>query len=237
MEDVDPRCDFRDLRAAPRIPVVWSASRDVLNRVLFGLARAVSPSPYWVEFRGRQGEPDPPGPADLRWVEPDHLFNIGSLFETPSKDAPPTVEFALISFLRDPSAEPIAQTMRLTPVTRPLGTTPEASGPLSVVAVANVDRIDQLYPETPRAMQAVVRAFLRAGVVPFFSTLRPTKRRAAADFVFQVAAPGLGEWKTGTLTCEKAPEGLSWRTGDSLPLTRFSTVSAALSGKIDDLAG
>lgn len=213
--------------------MVWAASRAVLNRTLFGLARAVSPCPYWVEIRGRQADTEGPGPADLGWIEPDRLFNIGDLLETPAKDAPPTVEFALISFLRDPSAGPIADAMRLPPVAPQPGTGPGTTDPTRVVAIANVDRVDQLYPETPRAMQAVVRAFLRAGVVPYFSTQRPTRRRAAADFVFQVAAPSVGEWKTGTLACEKAPEGAFWRAGDSLPLTRLPTIAGALSGKID----
>lgn len=233
MAGLDPRCDFRDLRTAPRVPVVWSASRAVLNRVLFGMARAVSPTPYWVEIRGRQAEPDEPGPAELGWIEPGRLFFVGDLLEAPSKDAPPPVDFPLISFLRDPSAEAIARAMQLPPLAPPTAMNPGFSGPPTVVAIANVDRVEQLWPETPRAMQEVARAFLRAGIVPYFSTQRPTKRRLGADFVFQVVATSVGEWKAGNLTCEKATDGAVWRAGDSLPLARFPTISAALSGTLD----
>lgn len=233
MVGADPRCDFTDLRASQRVPVVWGAQRAVLNRVLFGLARAASPSPFWVEIRGRQSELDGPGPGDLGWIRPDRLFVIGDLFETPPKDAPATVSFALVSFLRDPSAAAIADTMRLPSSPPALSTAGGAHDALKVVAVANVDRVDQLYPETPRAMQTVVRAFLRAGIVPYFSTRKATKRSAAADFVFQVVATSLGEWRTGSLVCEKAPEGASWKPGDNLPLTRLPSIAGALSGKID----
>lgn len=233
MADDDPRCDFRDLRTTPKVPVVWSASRAVMNRVLFGLARAVSPAPYWVEVRARHADADEPGPADLGWIPPDRLFNLGELFDAPSRDAPPPVEFALISFLRDPSSAPITEAMKLGPLTEGSDSTSGTPGLPRVVAIANVDRVDQLWPETPRAMQTVVRAFLRAGLVPYFSTLRPTKRSAAADFVFQAVAKSVGEWRSGTLACEKAPDDASWKRGDTLPLTQFPTISAALSGRIE----
>lgn len=212
------------------MPVLWGASRSVLNRVLFGVARAVAPTVYWVEVRGRQEETEGPGPADLGWIRPDRLFNLGEIFGSVSKSTPPPVEFALISFLRDPSPEAIARAMQLPPGAQ--GPQPDA-GPQSVVAIANVDRVDQLWPQSPSAMQSVVRSFLRIGLVPYFSTQRPTKRREGADFVFQVVAKSVGEWQSGTLVCERAPEGTFWRTGDALPLTRFPTISAALSGKID----
>lgn len=213
--------------------MVWGASRAVLSRVLFGLARAASPSPYWVEIRGRQAEPDGPGPTELGWVRPDRFFIIGDLLELQPKDAQATVPFALISFLRDPSAAAIADTMRLPPNTDQSWTALGTTEAPRVVAVANVDRVDQLYPQTPRAMQAVVKAFLRAGVVPYFSTQRATKRSAAADFVFQVVATSLGEWRAGTLVCEKAPEGSFWKKGDGLLLTRLPSIASALSGKIE----
>ncbi len=228
MTDVDARLDFRDLRVGQRVPVVWGSSRPVLNRVLFGLARSVCSLPYWVEIRAREGEPEANGPADLGWIAPDRLINLGQLFGDPPRGSPPTIEFALLTFLRDPTAEPIAQAMRLPPT--PAGAAASRPEGPTVVAVANVERIEQLYPETPGAMRAVVRAFLKAGVTPFFSTLRPSKRRAAADFVFQVKAAELGEWKTGTLVCEKAPDDAYWKTGDAVPLPRFPVVAAALSG-------
>jgi len=205
----------------------------VLNRVLFGMARTVCTSPYWVEIRGRQGEVEEPGPGELGWVAADRLFYIGDLFESSTGAVRPPVEFALLSFLRDPSQEPVSEAMKLPP-TEPAPAAPSgASAPPRVVAVANVDRVEQLYPETPRAMQAVVRAFLKAGLVPFFSTLRATKRSVAADFVFQVVARGLSDWKSGTLVCAKAPEDSSWKVGDNVPLTRLPTIASSLSGRAD----
>lgn len=235
MSDVDPRLDFRDLRTAHRVPVFWGPSRSVLNRVMFGVARAVSPSPYWVEIRGREPETDQAGPADLGWIAPDRLFHLGDSTGSSARGSPPSVEFALISFLRDPTTEPIAKAMRLPPLARPLGPEPSPSAPLNVVAVANVDRIDQLYPETPGAMRAVVRAFVGANLAPFFSTLRPSQRRAAADFVFEVTPTHLSNWNAGKLVCEKAPEGSSWKLGDSISLRSLPSVTAALSGKLDVL--
>lgn len=213
--------------------MVWGTSRSVVNRVLFGIAQAVVPAPYWVEIRARPGETDEPGPASLGWIGPDRLFFLGDLMDAGSDSTPAAVPFALISFLREPSAAAISEAMRLPQISPEAATMPGSSGPRPVVAIANVERAEQLWSETPRAMQAVVKAFLAAGVVPYFSTLRPSKRRLGADLVFRVVAASLGEWRTGTLACEKAPEGTAWREGDSLPLTHFPSIAGALSGKID----
>jgi hypothetical protein len=231
MESSDPRCDFHDLRGTSKVPVLWGASRAVLNRVLFGLVSTVSQAPYWVEIRGREADIEGPGPADLGWIARDRLFAIGDLLQTEQADAPATVAFALISFLRDPSAGAIAQALRLPPTASQGENAAGTPAVPQVVAIANVDRADQLWPQTPQAMREVVRAFLRAGVVPYFSTQIPTKRRAAADFVFEVAASSLSTWRTGSLRCEKAPESSTWKEGDNVALTRLPTIAAALSGK------
>ena len=228
MDNDDPRCDFSDLRGGPKVPVLWGPSRAVLNRVLFGLATAVSRAPYWVEVQGQEGTSEELGPADLGWIPPERLFTLGSLLGSGSSGRPEPVAFALISFLRDPSPGAIAEVMKLPPLESGEGGT---AGSSRLVAIANVDRVDQLWPQTPQAMREVVRAFLRAGVVPYFSTQKPTKRREAADFVFEAAASSLGSWRTGTLRCEKAPQGAAWKEGDSLAFTRLPTIAAALSGK------
>ena len=228
----DPRCDFSDLQGSQRIPVVSGTSRAVVNRVLYALAEAASASPYWVEIRAGKTEPEDEGPAGFGWIPSDRLFVVGDLLEAERQDAPAAVSFPLISFLRDPTAEPISAAMRLRPVPQAPGAVPGPAETRDVVAVANVERAGQLWPESPRAMQAVVRAFLRAGVVPYFSTLRPSKRREGADLVFHVEAPNIGSWRTGTLRCERAPEGAVWTAGDALPLTRIPRVAAALTRKV-----
>ncbi len=233
MAAADARADFSDLKLGPRIPVVWGDSRGLVKRVLFGIARSISTSPYWVEIRDRQPGSEEPGPAELGWIEAGRLFYLGDLFASQSANAPPPVDFPLISFLRDPSGAPVTAAMQL-PSTAPLaGVGSDSTAPQRIVAVANVDRVDQFWPETPQAMQAVVRAFLRIGLVPYFSTQKATKRSAAADFVFRVVAPGLSDWKAGKLVCDKAREGSSWSVGDSLPLTRFPSIARALGGKVD----
>jgi hypothetical protein len=230
---VDPRCDFSDLKGTGRVPEVWGSSRAVVNRVLFGIAHAVSSAPYWVEIRGRQPEPEGPGPAELGWIPQERLFLLGDLLETPARGAPANAEFAVISFLREPTAKAIADAMARPSLGGTAGPAAGAGGTPSVIAIANVDRVNQLFPETPQAMRAVIVAFSKAGLVPYFSTVQPTNRRSAADFVFRATAAGMAAWRSGALVCEKAPEPSSWKVGDELPLTRLPSVSRALSGRVD----
>ena len=212
---------------------MWGRSRTVLNRVLFGLARAATSELYWVEVRGRSDEPpDEPGPADLGWVLPDRRFVVGEMMEAPSPTGPPNVSFAMISFLRDPTPSALEAVLGL----RRTDGVPEATGSppsgSTVVAVANVDRVSRLYSESPQAMRAIVRAFQAAGLVPYFSTLRHTRRSDAADYRFQVDADDLASWRSGSLRCEKAPPESSWHVGDSVPLTHLAALASVLSGRV-----
>ena len=216
-----------------RVPEVWGSSRAVVNRVLFGIAHAVSSSPFWVEIRGRQPEPEGPGPVDLGWIPPDHLFFLGDVLGSSPRDAPANTEFPVISFLRDPSAKAIQDAMARPPAAGSLGRIDSPQDPPRIIAVANVDRVNQLWPESPQAMRAVIGAFSKAGFVPFFSTTDPTKRRSAADFVFHPTAPTLVDWRSGMLVCERAPEGASWKAGDNLPLSRIPSIARALSGRFE----
>ncbi len=232
MSAQDPRCDFRELRTAPTVVLVWgTGSRNTLNRVLFGLALAATPEPFWVEIRGRTPEPGERGPADLGWIAGDRLFHLGDLLDPTPTAGPPSAEFAVISFLRDPSPEAITRAMSASPRAAAPRSDPSSGGDRKVMAIANVDRVDALWPESPKAVLTVVRAFQTARITPFFSTLKPTKRRFGADLVFQIVTTATGDWQSGALTCEKAPEGSFWKSGDSLPLTQLPTVSSALSGK------
>jgi hypothetical protein len=228
----DPRCDFADLRGEAKVAVLWGPSRAVLNRALYGLVTAVSPTPYWVEVRGGDADPEGPGPAELGWIPADHVVALGDLLGSDPAGGPATIAFALISFLRDPTAAAIADALRLPTPAPPLGGAAAPPRPSGAVAIANVDRADQLWPQTPQAMREVVRAFLRAGLVPYFSTQKPTKRREGADFVFEVTAGSLATWRTGALRCEKAPPGASWKEGDRVALTHLPTIAAALGGRL-----
>jgi hypothetical protein len=223
--------DLGVLTRRPWATFLWGDSRPVINRVLYALARANDPSPYWLDIRS-EGEATPgPGPVELGWIPEDHLF----VTRQPAEARPQNRidEFALWSVVR--ADEPMKVVARLSDFLRlpsiaqeiiaEMGSAPGAH----VVAVANSDRVRAYYPTVPEGIRPVLTPFLDAGLYPFFgATSTPGEARWAFDFVFEVRAARLSSWESGWLVCEKAPVDTPFRRHETIPLRAVHEIAGAL---------
>ncbi len=219
------------LTEGPWGTLVWGGCRPVVNRVLFALAEANDPSPYWLDIQDPSEGAEDGGPVRLGWIRPDHLYLTAGLDEARPQES--LGNLAIGNLVR--SDEPgrtilkLAEFVRLPEVAQKVISLLGTDGAPHVISIANSDRIRDSFPLDPAEVRHVFDAFLDAHLHPFFSVTGPgTERRWASDFVFEVTATGLDRWKDGALVCEKAPGGSPFRPGGAYPLHAVPAIARAL---------
>jgi len=188
------------------------------------MARAIDPAPLWLEIGSKQPEGDPPGPAELDWIQSDHLFLADEPAAARPQDA--VANMALLNVVRsDESPTAIARLadfVRLPPITQEILSRLGQGEPRHALAIANTDRVRREYPTTVEGVRPFVEAFLDAPVIPIFSGQgTPGAGRMAFDFVFQVLARDVEHWSEGSLVPEKAPGVVDLRIGVPIPLANI----------------
>lgn len=218
------RIDFRALGAGPYGTFLYGDSRPLVDQLSYAMARVNDPNPTWVDIRDPEGRADPASPSALGWVAEDHLFYVSpteakpqdaeanmALWTVVRSDEPDAVIAGLTDFLRLPPTVQVA-------VSR-MGT----SAPRPVFVVANSDRVRSYYPTEPAGVRPIIEAMLRSGVLPIFAAVGPPgPGRSAFDFVFEVKSRDPGDWRTGSLTCHKAPPGSPIPLDLPIPLPSLS---------------
>jgi hypothetical protein len=220
MEGSRPRIDFHALAGGPWGTFVYGSPRSVVDRIAFAMATANDPNPTWVDIRDPGGGTDPAAPGELGWIPQDRLYLVSStdarprdtaanlaLWSVVRSDEPTAVLGPLTDFLRLPSTVQIAVSHMGTEPSRP------------ALVVANSDRVRPYYPRDPSGVRPIIDAILHAGVLPIFAAVGPPgEGRAAFDFVFEVYAPDPAHWRSGSLTCHKAPPQTKLPLEQSVPL-------------------
>ncbi len=212
---------------------IYGASRDVVDRCAWAFARANDPAPFWLDIRADDGRADAGTPPDLGWINVDQLFVLAIADARPQasvgartiasvirSDESESVVAEFADFLRLPSA--IQEVIGL-----------HTGGPTRPAFVfANGDRVRSDYPKEPAGVRPIIDVLLHQGVLPIFtSTPPPGAGRMAFDFVFEVRASSLAEWKEGTLFCERAPSATGFEAGNGVPLASLPGIAAALDGR------
>ena len=215
---------------------LYGASRTVLLRVAFALARANDSRPYWVDVRDPNEYLDPPGPVEMGWIPDDHLFVVSrseakpqdavsnlALWTVVRSDEPRSVIGGLTDFLRLPPSIQEALSRYGRESFRP------------VFVVANTDRVREYYPRNVTGVRAIIEAMIRGGVIPVFASLSPPgPGRLAFDLVFEVTAPDLAHWREGALRCEKSPVGAHFRPEEQIALSSVPGIVATMEGRPGD---
>lgn len=208
-------------RGARYSTFLWGNSRAVVNRVLFAMVRASDPTPFWLELRGRDPSADEPGPVELGWLPPDHVFLADEPAAARPQDA--IANMALWTVVRSDEPEAavarLADFVRLPPIVQEILQRLDQGGGHRAVGVANSDRARGDYPTTVEGVRPVVRALMDGSLLPFFGAVGPPGAgRMAFDFVLELRALDLAHWREGTLTAEKVPQGEELRMGASIRL-------------------
>jgi hypothetical protein len=218
------RIDFHALGAGPYGTFLYGDSRLLVDQLGFAMARVNDPNPTWVDIRDPEGRADPSSPSELGWVAEDHLFYV-SPAEAKPQDA--EANMALWTVVR--SDEPDAVIARLTdflrlpPTVQVAVSRMGAEAPRPVFVVANSDRVRSYYPTEPAGVRPIIDAMLRSGVLPIFAAVGPPGAgRSAFDFVFELKSTDPNDWRTGSLTCHKAPPGSPVPVDLAIPLPSLS---------------
>jgi hypothetical protein len=212
--------DLTVLRQGPYGTFLWGESRSVLNRVLYAAVRAIDPEPVWLELAAPPAADDEPGPVDLDWIPGDHLF----LTDEPAAARPQReiAKVALLNLVRgdEPkeSLRRITDFARLPPITQQILSQVRSDDRPRALAVANSDRVRSAYPPTVEGVRPFLASFRDAGVVPVFTSQgTPGAGRMAFDFVFEVRAPDVRHWQSGSLVPERAPGGSRVEVATPIP--------------------
>ncbi len=228
-----PALDLSSLgRDARYATFLWGNSRAVVNRVLYAMVRASDPTPFWLELRGRDSSADEPGPVELGWIPPGHLFLADEPTAARPQDA--IANMALWTVVRSDEPEAavarLADFVRLPPIAQEILQRLDEGGGRRAVGVANADRARGDYPTTVEGVRPVVRALMDGSLLPFFGAVGPPgPGRMAFDFVFELRAADLAHWKEGTITAEKIPDGEDLRVGASIRLGEIPGLEDAFS--------
>jgi hypothetical protein len=220
------------LRKGPYTLLVHGSPRTLLLRVAYALAHANDPNFYWVDVQDSNEAVEPPGPVELGWIPADHLFIVSraearpqdavsnlALWTVIRSDEPRSVLGGLTDFLRLPA--PIQEVLSA------YGR--DDSRPIFMIA--NGDRVRPYYPSTAEGVHTFVDSMVRAGVIPMFAVLSPSRAgRFAFDMVLEVQAPDLAHWREGTLVCEQSYPGASFQRGLAVRLDSIPALAGILEG-------
>lgn len=207
---------------------LWGQSREVLNRVLFAMVRAVDPEPLWLEIGASESEAGGLGPAALEWIPSDHLFLAAEPSAARPQDAVANVAMWNVVRADEPteSITRLADFVRLPPIAQEIISRLELGETRHALAIANSDRVRSVYPSTVEGVRPIVESFLDAPLLPFFAAQgTPGPGRMAFDFVFEVRARDLAHWREGTLVAEKAPSKTGVRVGVPIPLRNVAELA------------
>jgi len=185
------------------------------------MARAVDPTPFWVEIRGESGAEAEPGPADLGWISSERLVYAMDSESARPQNVNANLAMVVIAAGTDTWSRALTDMLRLPPVLQEIVGRVRGGESAHALAIANGDRVAQHYPSNPAEMRGVIEGLLAAPLLPFFSTVNPQERRFAADFVFRVEAKSLPHWRDGLLLVEQAPKESGLSANDRFPLPDF----------------
>lgn len=222
--------DFRTLGGGAWGTFVHGSSRTVVLRLVYAMARANDPNPTWVDIRDTDLPVDPPGPTELGWIPENHLYLV-CLADAKPQDA--VANMALWNVVRSDEPSSVIgefrDFLRLPPTIQDAVSRVGAEPSRPVFVIANSDRLRAYYPKDVGGVRPIINAMLHGGVLPLFAAAgAPGEGRLAFDFVFEVRAPDLDHWRTGSLVCEKAPPGTSVSIDTPIPLASLTDVSAYL---------
>jgi hypothetical protein len=220
-----PTLDLTSLGRGGSSTFLYGESRAVVNRLLFGMVRAIDPEPLWLDLGPRRPPGEEPGPAELGWIAKDRLF----LAEDPEMARPQdaVANMALSNVVR--ADEPatlvarVADFVRLAPIAQDIISRVRIDGPRHALAISNSDQVRGDYPHTIEGIQPIVTALVEAPLVPFIGAQgTPGAGRMAFSFVFEVRAKDLAHWRDGSLRPEKVPGGSGVQVGVPIPLPHIS---------------
>ena len=204
---------------------LYGRSRAVVNRLLYAMARAIDPEPFWVDLApGALGRGDDAGPVELGWVPHERLFLTWDLAQARPQSA--VGNAALLSMVRadDPSgsAARLADFVRLAPIAQEVISRVDVGVPRHALAVANSDRVRGDYSNTIDDVRPIVTQLLQAPLCPLFGSRGvPGPGRMAFRYVFEVRATDVAHWRDGTLVVEQAPRGAPTPSGREIRLTEI----------------
>jgi hypothetical protein len=225
--------DLSAVGKGPSATILVGPSREVLGRCAWALARANDPTPFWLDIREIGGHPDAGSPPDLGWLNADQLYIVAPTeVRPPSAVGPQVIARVIRSDEPDSAVAELSDFLRLpSPVQEMIGLHTAAVGRPAMV-IANGDRVRHYWPEDELGVRPILDALLRHGVLPIFTVTPPAGAgRLAFDFVFDIRGTRPGDWRSGVLYCEKAPEGSAFRIGDSTPLADIPEFVTALEGR------
>ena len=197
------------------------SSRPVVNRVLFATVTAFDPSPFWLEIRDESFHDPDPGPAELGWVPRNRLVTTDDSERARPQNVSANLAMTIVSPSENVFTRELNDLLRLPPVVQEIVGRVRGGERARAVAIANFERVVDHFPNQPSEMRGMIEAILAAPLVPVFTSLRPTGRRFACDYVLRVEATSLPYWKDGFLTVEAAPPDSPLRTDMRFPLTEF----------------
>ncbi len=225
--------ELASLTRGPWATLVWGSPRPLVNHVLYALGRANDPEVYWLELRERENDPQDTGPARHGWIPEDRFFFTANLEKAKPQDG--VANLALASLVRSDEPEQsilrLADFVRLPDVAQEIISRLGAGDHPRVIVIANSDRVRDAFPSSAAGVRPVFDAFLHSNLHPFFSVVgEPTERRFASDFVIEARVPDPGDWESGSLVVEKAPENSGIRPGLSVPFSRVPGLASQFRG-------
>lgn len=209
---------------------LYGASRPVVGRCGWALARAVNPAPFWFDIRAPGRPADPGTPTELGWVDPARLAVIESSEARPQRPPGPRALSSVVrtdesgaeltdltEFLRLPARLQELVSASPRPVERP------------VLVVANSDRVRPFYPRDAGGVRRILDVLVHQGFSAIFTaTPPPGPGRMAFDLVLEIQEPGTPRAR---LSCEKAPEASGFTAGTVHPLAAFPELDSAAAGR------
>jgi len=212
---------------------VYGDCRPVVNGVAFAMADMLDLAPLWLEVRDPQDGHDEPTAGSAGWIPPDRLFLSDSGSGLEPNDA--IANFALWNIVRsDEPGEVLADLtdfLRLPQMIQEvIGHATSESSPRAIV-VANVERVQHLFPQEPGSLRRFLRSILNHSVsLVVAHTGPPGEQRSVFSAVFRVHASTLSAWKVGTLECEKGLMRGPYSVGRPRRLSGIPSVSRVLTG-------
>jgi len=212
---------------------VYGDCRPVVNGVAFAMADMLDLAPLWLEVRDPQDGHEEPTVVSAGWIAPDRLFlsDSGSglepndavanlaLWNVVRSDEPSEVLADLTDFLRLPLL-----------IQEVIGHTTTESSPRAIV-VANVERVQHLFPQEPGSLRRFLRSILNRSVsLVVAHTGSPVEQRSAFNAVFRVHASTLAAWNVGSLECERGLMRGPYSVGRPRRLSHIPSVARVLTG-------
>ena len=207
--------------------LVWGPDREALNLLTYAFARALDPSPFWLEIRLPPGDEAAGGHVRHGWVRPPQLHIA---------DSPPAIRLRpradLASLRRLVRSDPgglswlaLDELLRLPDIVQDVVGDARESASARVLVAANTDLAVELYPQSPGEASPLLRALEAAGVTVLASHVGdPPEARHAFATVVRLDLDSIEDWPSGLL--EREPSGLpGGPPPDRVPLLRLPEVA------------